>query len=139
MLAMVANVSGGLPTLVQYWQANQSHEMVGKWLANQLCITNLMPTLFQCQKSDHKLTFSQNCWGMVGKGLTSQHHTANLMPTLGQHWHSDHLLLYPKNSWQMVGNWSDCQCLMLMLAQPIANLKKKFLLIFGINLFKLRM
>ena len=86
---------------------NQSLEMVGKWLATKCCIINLMPTLGQCWKSNHKLTFSQNCWGMVGKGLTSQHHTVNLMPTLGQHWNSDNLLLFLKNHGQMVGYWSD--------------------------------
>ena len=50
----------------------------------QKCIpmADLMPTLGQCLKNDHELTFSQKCWGMVSKGLASQHHNANLIPVL---------------------------------------------------------
>ena len=106
------------PTLA----TNLSPEMVGKCLASQCCITTLIPTLDQCWKSDHKLNFSQNSWWIIGKGLASHHLTANLIPMLGQRWHSDHLLLFLKNHWQVVGNWSDSQCLMLMLTQcQLAN------------------
>ena len=63
----------------------------------------LIPTLGQWWKSDHKLTFSQKCWGLVGTGMASQHHNANLMPTFGQCWHSDHLMLFPKIGWQKFG------------------------------------
>ena len=116
-----ANIANGHQC--QHWFANigpmlasqrmtwNGWQMVGKLLASQCCITNLMPTLGQCWKSDHELTFSQKCWGMVGKGLVSQHRTGNLMPMLDQHWNSDHLLLFPKIGWQMVGNWSDSQCI----------------------------
>ena len=85
-----ANVGQTLANLTITWN-------VGKWLGIQCCITILMPTLRQCWKSDHKLTFSENCWWTVGKGLTSQHHIANLMAMLGQCWNSDHLLLFLRN------------------------------------------
>ena len=97
------------PTLASQPITWNGWQMVGKWLPSQHCIANLMPTLGQCWKSDHKLTFSQNTWQMVGKGLASLHDIANLMATLGQHCNSGQLLLVPKNGWHMVGNWSDSQ------------------------------
>ena len=51
---------GNIPCAWNGWQ------MVGNWLGNQHCISNLMPTLGQCWKSDHKLTFSQNGWQRIG-------------------------------------------------------------------------
>ncbi len=44
---MVTKVDGGLPTLAQCWEANQSPEMVGEWLEYGWP-ADILPT--QCQR-----------------------------------------------------------------------------------------
>ncbi len=127
-----ANIPDSNLLLVQCWQRSpmsaavrQRWPIVGrptnhlKWLANGWPANIVLPTQCQHWPNVGKTTINLSFLRTVGKRLANGWLDSAAIPTsmLGKHWYSDQFLFFLKIHWQMIGNWSDSQCLMLMLAQ----------------------